>query len=454
MTKGNPLSAFVHVRRAELPLALNMFSYFFLVITTFWILKPLKKSLFIEYHSALEGFVFLGSTLTGAQAEMLAKVLNMGVAVVAVAAFSSLSRRFRRERLTFALTAVFMFAFALYAILLRRFGVVTVWSFYLFGDLFSTVMVAGFFAFLNDSLTSEEAHRLYGLIGLGGVTGGVFGSTVVRLFIEQYSLSTWMWVCNGISLVILVNAALAGRWIARHSRKWSPSSAASPALRVAPMARQKQWSPAIEGARLTLRSRYLLSIVAIVGLYEVVSQLMDFQFTATIEHYLTGDAIGRQFSTVYMITNWVSMLVQFFLTSLVLTRSGIVVALMILPSAMLSGSAAFMLLPILWVGSMLNTVDNGFAYSINQSAKEALYVPVGPEAKYEAKAFIDIFVQRFGKTVAIVLSLLLTQLFTDFSTVRWLSLLTIGVAVVWMRLVWRHAGDAPPRAEQADTAAS
>ncbi len=50
----------------------------------------------------------------------------------------------------------------------------------MFGDLFSTLMVATFFAFLNDSVRSDYAKRVYGLVGLGGVTGGVFGSTSVR----------------------------------------------------------------------------------------------------------------------------------------------------------------------------------------------------------------------------------------------------------------------------------
>ena len=35
--------AFVDIKSDELPLALLMFGYFFLVITTFWILKPIKK---------------------------------------------------------------------------------------------------------------------------------------------------------------------------------------------------------------------------------------------------------------------------------------------------------------------------------------------------------------------------------------------------------------------------
>jgi AAA family ATP:ADP antiporter len=76
--------------------------------------------------------------------------------------------------------------------------------------------------------------------------------------------------------------------------------------------RKKTGNPALEGAKLVFASPYLVSIIGIVGLYEIVSTVMDFQFTATIEHYLDGPAIGRQFSTVFTITNWVSLIVQFF----------------------------------------------------------------------------------------------------------------------------------------------
>ncbi len=47
MKQDSPFKAIFDIRKSELPLALLMFSYFFLVITSFWILKPIKKSLFI-----------------------------------------------------------------------------------------------------------------------------------------------------------------------------------------------------------------------------------------------------------------------------------------------------------------------------------------------------------------------------------------------------------------------
>jgi len=166
---------------------------------------------------------------------------------------------------------------------------------------------------------------------------------------------------------------------------------------------------------------------------------MDFQFTSTIAHYLSGPAIGKQFATVFTITNIASMLVQLFLTSFVMSRLGVGVALMVLPVAALAGSMGFMALPVLWMGSGLNTLDNGFSYSINQSAKEALYVPTTTDEKYKAKAFIDMFVQRFAKAVAVGVSLGITMVFKEFSSLRYLSAFTLGIIIVWIFAV-RYAG--------------
>jgi len=426
----SPLRAMFDIRRKELPLALLMFSYFFLVITSFWILKPLKKSLFIQFYDQT-GFQLLAWQLNAPQAELLAKALNMVVAFVAATVFTALSSRLRRQQLSFVFSGFFLVAFLAYTRAIGSPGGGTIWSFYLFGDLYSTLMVATFFAFLNDSVTPGVAKRLYGLIGLGGVTGGVFGATTLRAGIERLDRSEWLLICFVLGLAIAAIAWAAGRLVDRNPPpEEKPEGAES---------KEREGNPAIEGARLVFRSRYLLSIVAIVGLYEIVSTVMDFQFSATIAHYLEGEAIGRQFATVFAITNAVSLLVQLFLTGFVMSRLGVGMALLVLPFAALAGSGAFMALPALWIGSLLNTADNGFSYSINQSAKESLYVPCTKEEKYKAKAFIDMFVQRFAKAVAVGVSLGVTAWFQDFSSVRWLSVFTLVVIAFWLVAV-RYAG--------------
>jgi AAA family ATP:ADP antiporter len=128
-----------------------------------------------------------------------------------------------------------------------------------------------------------------------------------------------------------------------------------------------------------------------------------------------------------------------FVTGTVMSRLGVGTALLVLPAAAFGASAAFLAAPTLFLGSFLNTADNALNYSINQSAKEALYTPTTPDEKYAAKAFIDMFGQRFAKTIGVGASLAMSQWFHDFASVRWLSLVSIAVIVVWAAAA-RYAG--------------
>jgi len=426
---------FFSVKRHEWPFVLNMFSYFFLVITNFWILKPLKKTLFFQFYKVHGGFTILSYHMSGAQAELLAKIFNMLAAVIAVFIFSWLSQKFKREKLTWIFAGAFIGWFIFFGFTLTPLTELVVWVFYVTGDMFATIMVAAFFAFLNDSVSPEVAKRLYGPIGLGGVLGGAVGSSFEALYIHSMSAWGWMMVCIVLTGVIALNAYLAMRNV-------DGVTAQHELVHTTPTVEHEEregTGSLLDGAKMTFKSPYLLSIGMIVCLYEIVSALVDFQFSAAFEHSYTSAELGRHFADLFARNNWAALFVQVFVTGFVMRRFGLTPALLTLPVAEMAGAVAFIAFPVAGVAGMLSTFDNGFSYSINQSAKEALYVTTPRPVKYKAKAFIDMFLQRFGKAIAVVLSLLLTMYFKDFSTVRWISMVTLAVGIVWI-LCARYAG--------------
>jgi AAA family ATP:ADP antiporter len=422
------------IHRGEWSFVVLMFLYFFTVITIFWILKPIKKALFIDYYNVGgHSFDLFGWDLSGPQAEMIAKIGNLVVVFFAVLVFTWLARSLRRQQLTYVFSAFCFVVLLMFRALLPNAGETTVWSFYIFGDLYNSLMVATFFAFLNDSVAPLDARRLYGPIILGGVTGGAFSSFFVRTQIENFDPADWALICAGIMVVIAAIAAAAGRWV---DLRGAPATVEIPNG----LESEKRSALACEGGRLVFRSRYLLAIVGLVGIYEIVSQLLDYQFTATVVHYVTG-ATGQHFATVYAITNIVALLVQLFVTANVMSRFGVKAALLVMPMLILGASGLFLLMPILWIGSSLNTVDNGLNYSINQSARESLYTPLSRDEKYKAKAFIDMFLYRAAKVVAIGVALFLGACVgEEFTAVRLLSFLTIGLACAWV-VIARYAGN-------------
>ncbi len=412
-----------------LPTAL-MSSYFFLVITSFWILKPIKKSLFLRFHKA-QPLELFGMVFRDARAEQLAKLLNMAVAVLAATLFVHLSSRFRRQRLTYVFCAMMLCALAAYTQVLAEPTAFTVWSFYLFGDLFNMLMVASFFAFQNDIASPDGARRTYGTVVLGGVLGGVVGSTFLKVRIGDFSTATWLWICFGATLAVMVIAGSVAR-----VRPRAETASALQSSRLTGF----DAGAGLAGARVVGRSPYLMSIVVLVAMYEFVSAVLDFQFSATTTHFLDSKAIDQHLATVFMITNWASLAIQLLATGWVMRRFGVGAALSVLPLSVLAVSSGFVLLPGLWVGSFLSIADNALNYSMNQSAKESLYVPTSTREKYQAKAFIDVFVQRAAKVGGLLLILMLDGIVADnFDFIRLLSVLVLVLAGIWL---WhaRHAG--------------
>lgn len=403
----------IHLR--ELPFAALMGFQFFLVIGTFWILKPLKKTLFIEHYD-LQHFSFLGHKFNAAQTELLAKNLNMLVAFIALGIFIGLAKKHRRHVLFILLSAVVFICAIGVHVWLQFKTASSIWAFYIFGDLFNMLMVGGFFAFLNDSVSKAQAKRLFGIIILGGVLGGAIGASTIRGLLDTFSLPTWLHICAGITVIIAILAIITARYIKRHSHLWQCSNETTPL-------------PApTQTLRKLFTSKYVLALVTIVGGYEIVSSIVDFQFSAAVSHYLDGAKIGVFFTNVYLVVNIVSLSVQLLLTSFVMTRFGITKSLLVLPVALMAGSLTLVAVPLLLISAFLCVCDNGLNYSINQSAKESLYVILPNDSKYKTKALVDILTQRTAKAMAINVTLLLSALMSF----RWLAIASICFIVIWM----------------------
>jgi AAA family ATP:ADP antiporter len=164
----------------------------------------------------------------------------------------------------------------------------------------------------------------------------------------------------------------------------------------------------------------------IVFLYELVSQIMDYQYKTAAEA-LTGTGTTQAFfGQIGVIVGIISVITQFFLVSFIIRTFGLTTALLVLPVAMAVASSVYFAIPILWTSSLLYISDNAFSYSINQTARETLYVPMSADIKYKARAFANMFVQRTGKSAAILMPFGLTAI-----PIRFRSILAVIVIVIW-----------------------
>lgn len=423
---------FFDVRPGEWPKALSLSLYFFLVIAVFWVLKPMKRGLVISYFGE-HPINIAGWVMSGAQAEQLGKVLNMIVAFAVVGLFTWLVRRYARHYLILIFCGIFGALFLFFGSVIghiESLGAPGVWSFYVLGDIWTTVMVATFWAFANDLNSGDEAERLYGIVGLGGVIGGFVGASFVSGLVESAGRTPLLFAC------VVPTAVIGGLayWI--HYRECG----ANPDIPCAPDPETvvDEDNAFLEGGKIVFQSKYLLGIAAVLGLYEMVSNVVDFQLAVIVEDQISSSVERDEFfGLVGQATSLVSIGVQLFLTSFVMKRYGVKMALLFLPIAILGGTIGFVALPTLAVVGFMSVSDNALNYSINQSAKEALYTPTTQDEKYKAKSFIDMFVQRAAKVAAVVLNLGLTALV--IADVRWLSVAVGVLLIAWIATI-RYLG--------------
>ncbi len=380
-----------------------LFVYFFLVVAVFWIQKPLRTSRLL-----ISG---------GIVALPWAKLLVAAVVMPALVIYDAVTRSLRK-RPRAVLVSVCAGAFALGLAGFARYGrtsTAAAFAYYLFVDIFVTVMVALFWSLAHESTPPAQARRIYALVGAGGILGGVAGSAFTGWYAQTTPPETMLWTAAALLAPLPVLA-------------WALGPPARDADDAGP-----DFQGAWHGARLTWASPYLLGIAAVVVLYEVSSNVVDYLFHALslqafAEQAVLASFLGRLNAVIIA----ASFLFQLILTSFLLRRRGPRDGLLILPAAFAAGSLLFLTAPTLAAAVLLFVSDGSLGYSVNQTSKETLYTPAALPAKYQAKAFIDMVLFRLAKAF----SSLLIAAFNVWLLPRGWPLRTLSFVILFCLLFW------------------
>ena len=110
--------------------------------------------------------------------------------------------------------------------------------------------------------------------------------------------------------------------------------------------------------------------------------------------------IGEFYGNFFTLVNIISALIQAFVVSRVLKRFGVRVALLVLPVVALAGYVTMAFVPLLWFIRGAKLAENAVDYSLQNTTRNALYLPTSREAKYKAKQANDTFFVRFGDVLS------------------------------------------------------
>lgn len=414
--------------RSERLKAALLSSWFFASIAALWLLKPVRTASLLAHLGAAE----LPYLRFGA-------VAAVGLVVLG---YSRVVNRFSRLDVVRGSSLLFAIVLLAFWLALRLGGEVLgaqrwfVWAVFILVDIYSTVMITIFWTYTNDVVTHREADRLYGPIGVGGILGGVAGGVIVDALITSIGPVDMLLVC--IALVLL--GGVIG-WVTESVLKPPPRAIAVPADDAA---KERRGAGALEGAREVFGSRYLLCIVAIVVAYEFAAAVTDFVINVVFERSFPSEvAIAQMYGRLGWIVSGTALFSQLVIVPRLLPFKR--AALLLSPAIMIAATLAFALFPGVALAIVLAASDRGLNYSLQQVAKESLYVPLNDAQKYKAKAFIDVVVDRGGKALSSVALLLIIA-------VQGVSIGACLVLALAALMVWAFAANALGKAYRAFTA--
>ncbi len=395
-----------------------MFSYFFLITSSAYIIKLVKISDFLDKLSSsrLPYAYLLTAILIGFFVTLNSRLLQV-----------------MKRQLYISLSLAFFITCLLIFWLLftqgRNWLPLAYWNwismvFWFWADIFLVTSVTQFWILVNDIYNPRQAKRLVGFLVSGGLLGGVAGALLASLS-KIVGTENLLLICPFMLVICFVIVNRVHRIIQREGKE-----------EVKPSEVQKK--PKIGYGKsfgLLRKNRHLLLLTGIMAVAIVVTTLIDFQFNYFVEDtYPNKDArtafLGI-FFTVFLIF---SNLLHAFSTNRILKNFGIRIALLVAPLFLLVFSFAIFIFPfaLIYWALIIKGTDKSLAHSLNQSVRELLYIPIPPEIKYKAKVFIDMFVNKFAKGIGALLILLFFSVLS--LEIKYISTIAIVFTLIWIIL--------------------
>src|SRR5262245_1331307 len=356
----------------ELPALGWAFAYFFLLLSSYYILRPLRDEMAVQAGTAQLQWLF---TATFVAMHALVPV------------FGWLCARLPRAKLLpavylfFALNLAIFWATARAGVPMRDIaGVFFVWL-----SVFNLFVVSVFWSFMADLFDDAQAARLYGAIAAGGSCGAIAGPALTALTVKDLG-ATNLLILSAVLLVAAVGCIhelLA--WGRQHPRKGEAR------------AEEPIGGSIAAGVRAALSSPYLLGICAYLLCYTTLSTALYFLQVEIVRAAVPdSDERTRLFATIDLAVNSLTLVVQIALTARLGAALGVGWMLALMPIVSLGGFAWLGAAPTLAVLIVFGVTRRVGEFAISKPVREALYTVVPREERYKAKNFIDTVIYRGG----------------------------------------------------------
>ena len=418
----------VNAQSGEIKALLWSFLYFFFLLSTYYMLQPLRDAMGIEGGTKNLSWLFLATFL----------------ATLVTAPFqAALVARLPRNRFI-PVVYLFLVANMLVFWLLMSAHVAPVAvarAFFVWITVFSVFTVSVFWSFMSDLYSSEQSKRLFGFIGAGGSIGSILGPVITRQLVEPIGVANLLLVASGL-LVLAVVAAN------RLEGAAATLQAATPGFQAASAGRQKQpvGGGMFDGFGLLFKSPYLGGIGLWVFLLSLAGTFL-YLTQADVVAAAASDSAGRTkiFATIAQWVGILSLVMQLLATGRIISKIGTGPAAALLPAVFVIGFVALAFNPVLLVVAGFQAVQRATNFGVANLARESLWTVVSRDEKFKAKNIIDGSVFRLADWLNASLFKGLSALLAQ----PVLAFVTAGIAGGWFVLSLALGRAQERRAKQA-----
>lgn len=427
----------IALRPGELRIVLLAAAYFFVVLAAWFMVRPVREQLGIAGGVWDLRWLFL---VTWAVMLLLQPLYGRAVAV------------FPRRVFVPLVYFVAGGSFLLFFLGMQTLGAGDqLWlgrGFYVWSSVVNLWIVAVFWSYMADHVSSERAKRLYPWIAVGGTLGAIVGGLVAKGTLaiagdiggEALADQVVAWLLPASAVLLF----LVPWFVARLHRALAQSESALGLQGAAPAA--PIGGSAWAGLRELVRSPYMLRISVLALGYSLTSTLLYFAQADIVSAAFDSRAERTEaFAVIDIITQSLTLFVQVFLTRRFISSLGIGRTLAILPVIAAASLLAVWLFPIFGVIAASQALRRASSYAVSKPTREVLFSVLSREDKYKAKAAIDTFVYRTGDALGAMTSMGLRAVAPALAAVVWLGL---PITFVWTAVALRLGRDHAERTHE------
>jgi len=284
---------------------------------------------------------------------------------------------------------------------------------YVWVEVIILIIITQFWILAADVFNPRQAKRLFGLLGAGGALASIVIGSSIKYYVSLFGSENLLFVTIGFLGIVILMANLIRPYRNTNEPKYDSTKKA-----------KKQQSG-------KLFTPYLKSLAIIIGLAAIASVIIDYQFKMTaVAAFPIQDDLVNFFGKYYAITGIARIIIDLYITSRVLSRFGILIAILILPISLMIGSLGFLLSPILATVFLSKFSDQVFKFTLHNASIQLFWIPVKKTIKTKLKPIIEGSIRASLQGLSGVVIFIVVTIFNI--PIHYLSLSIVLIAIYWI----------------------